>query len=152
MAEILKISQASSLAFHSLLLLARQPEKKFSTPELARKLKVSEAHLSKVLQTLVRSGFLKAERGPAGGYQLAKSPERITLLEVYQAIEGRYQIRKCLLEKKICFAQQCLFQGLIEELNKEIKDYLRQTRLQDLTVLEKGGKDGKKKASNCKDR
>ncbi len=151
MAEILKISQASSLAFHSLLLLARQPDKRFSTSELAQSLKVSGAHLSKVLQTLVRAGFLKAERGPAGGYQLAKSPERITLLDIYQAIEGRYQIRRCLLEKKVCLSKECLFGELLDKVNQEIKDYLSQNRLSDLIRLEKERSDGKKKASNYKD-
>ncbi len=128
MAEIFKISQASSLAFHSLLLIAQNSGSKLTTEKLAKKLGASQAHLAKVLQTLSRQGFIRARRGPGGGYELARPCERISLLDIYQAIEGKFIPQKCLLEKKICKGE-CIFGGFLERVNKELKDYFARTYL-----------------------
>lgn len=46
------------------------------------------AYLNKQLQALARAGIVSSTSGPRGGFQLARSPERITLLDVVVAIEG----------------------------------------------------------------
>ena len=45
-------------------------------------------YLRKVLQRLTRARLVRSERGRAGGFYLRRSLERITLLDVVQAIEG----------------------------------------------------------------
>ena len=43
-------------------------------------------HLEPVLQALVRRGVLKGVRGPRGGYELAREPNRITANDILRAI------------------------------------------------------------------
>ncbi len=45
-------------------------------------------HLLKILQQLVRTQILISERGPSGGFTLRRAPEKITLLEIIEAIDG----------------------------------------------------------------
>lgn len=45
--------------------------------------------LEQLFSTLRRAGLLISQRGVGGGYRLARSPERITVLEVVQALDGR---------------------------------------------------------------
>jgi Rrf2 family protein len=43
--------------------------------------------VAKVLQDLARAGLATGQRGTRGGYQLAKAPHRMTLLDVVEAFE-----------------------------------------------------------------
>lgn len=56
---------------------------------------VSESYLLKHLQALAAAGILLAVPGPRGGYRLARSPEKITLLDVVVAIEGPEPAFRC---------------------------------------------------------
>jgi len=42
-----------------------------------------------LLGSLKTAGFIRVQRGPSGGCELAKHPSRITVLEILEALEGR---------------------------------------------------------------
>ena len=46
-------------------------------------------YLLKILQQLVRANILNSKRGPRGGFSLARPAEKISLLEIVEAVEGR---------------------------------------------------------------
>jgi Rrf2 family protein len=140
MANILKISEAASLALHSTVLLAANPDKLISTREIAAMLHVSEAHLSKVLQRLTRTGIVRAIRGPRGGFRLVKPANETTLLEVYESIEGTLTPGKCLFESPICEGDACILGGLLETVDRQFRDYLTETKLDDLTSIYRSAK------------
>jgi Rrf2 family protein len=52
-------------------------------------------YLNKQLQPLVKAGILASVRGPGGGFQLARRPESITLMDVVSAVEGRGPAFRC---------------------------------------------------------
>jgi Rrf2 family protein len=131
MANMLKISEAASLALHTMALLASSQGTKRATWEIAKTLRVSEAHLAKVLQRLGRAGLVKSQRGPGGGFSLGREPESITLLDVYEATEGPLDPPTCLLGRPACNGS-CILGGLLDQVGKEIRDYFAQTRLSDL--------------------
>jgi Rrf2 family protein len=56
---------------------------------------VSESYLLKHLQALAAAGILVAAPGPRGGYRLARSPKKITVLDVVLAIEGPEPAFRC---------------------------------------------------------
>ena len=72
MADLIRMSEATALGLHTMAAVARRDE---PTPaaQIAEELHASEAHLSKVLQRLVRGGLLRSKRGPFGGYTLANA-------------------------------------------------------------------------------
>ena len=132
MSNILRISEAASLALHTTVILASNPNKLISTKDLAGTLHASEAHLSKVLQRLEKSGIVRATRGPKGGYKLDKSGDQIALLEVYESIDGKLSHSDCLLADCIC-SGDCIMGKLLSDLNKQVRDYLTKTKLSTLT-------------------
>ena len=133
MENILKVSEAASLAMHAGVYLAVNEGKKVvSTREIAGALGASEHHLSKVLQRMTKAGLVNPVRGPKGGFILGKEPERITLLEVYEAIEGNFMASDCLLSAKICKNDKCILGDLLKTLNRQVMDYLKNTRLSEL--------------------
>jgi len=135
MSNILKISEAASLATHSMVFLAANPEKPHSTREMANLLLASEAHLSKVLQRLSRHGLVQSVRGPRGGFRLAKPGGQVRLLEVYEAIEGKVVEIHCLLSSKVCNGGGCVFGGFLESASRQFRDYLAHTTLSDIAYL-----------------
>ncbi len=130
MSHILRISEATSLALHSMAFLASKGEGELvSTRDIAKRLKASEAHLSKVLQRLSRVGLVKAFRGPKGGFALGKAPDQISLLEIYEAVEGQMVTGGCLFDKPICDGVKCIWSDLLARIGKEVKSYLESKRL-----------------------
>jgi len=134
MTNILKISEAASLALHTVVILAANPEKLLLTKELASTLRASEAHLSKVLQRLEKARIVKSTRGPKGGFKLERPGDEITLLEVYEAIDGKLSSSNCLLNECICNGD-CIMGKLLGELNNQVRNYLVKTKLSTLTSV-----------------
>jgi Rrf2 family protein len=130
--NVLRISDAASLAMHTMVLLASTPEDVVSTGEIAEVLRASEAHLSKILQRLSKAGLVKSTRGPSGGFKLAKEPEEICLLEVYEAMDGPLPESACLLDTPICVGPDCVLGGILKGIGDELKKYLGKTSLDGL--------------------
>lgn len=135
MARLVKISEAAALALHVMVLMAGRRGKPISTAAAASRLSVSDAHLSKVLQRLSKAGLVDSIRGPRGGFVLGRSPGRITLLDVYETIEGRHGESGCLFDSPGCGAPRCILNGLLAKVNARLVAYLSGTRLSALANL-----------------
>ena len=83
----MKLQKRTLLALSSVLEFAAQPERPFSTAEIARKYGVSAHHLAKVLGRLRRGRLVIAARGSGGGYRFSGNAKRVTLLEVISLFE-----------------------------------------------------------------
>jgi len=135
MPNILRISEAASLAMHTMVYLACHKDTLVSTREVAKVLKASEAHLSKVLQRLARVGLVKSIRGPKGGFTLGRPPAKITLLEIFETIEGPLNSEVCLFGSNKCLGKDCLFGGLLHDLYNQTHKYFSKTTLNKLTHI-----------------
>jgi len=56
--------------------------------DIAKEYNIPLEYLLKILQQFVKANILRSKRGPRGGFSLAKSPKKITLLEIIEAVEG----------------------------------------------------------------
>ena len=133
MAEILRFSDAVSLAFHAMAYLARTPDERQTVGHIARLLQCSEAHLSKVMQRLQHAGLVRSTRGPKGGYRLERPANAITLLNVFEVVEGPLDETECLLKTPVCHTRACVLGDLLGRVNRQVNDYLSQTTLSDLS-------------------
>ena len=150
MSSVLKISQAASLAMHTMALLAENPGKQVSTKEIAASLSRSEFHLAKVLQRLTRAGLVQSIRGPRGGFMLCEGWEDITLLAIYETIEGPFPPGHCIAGERLCNRLTCLMGGLVNAVTKQVMDYLSGTKLDQIIgngcSMSGSSKDGEDKA------
>ena len=129
MADFLRMSEATALGLHAAVLAAAEGGT-VTTTRIAEELSASEAHLSKVLQVLARSGILESKRGPNGGYVLARPAAEITLLDVYEALEGEMRLGGCLFSRPVCDRERCIFGDLVERVRAGVSDYMRATTLE----------------------
>ena len=132
MAGLLKMSEAVSLGLHAAALLADHDDGPCTTRRLAGRLEASEAHLAKVMQRLAKAGLVASTRGPRGGFVLAAPADEITLLEVYEAIEGPVEPTGCLFGAPVCGGKACIFGGVLSEVETRLRNFLAGTRLSDL--------------------
>lgn len=129
MSKIVQLSEASSLGLHATILLAREGGT-ISIGRMAGSLGASEAHLAKVVQQLAKAGLVRTTRGPKGGVCLARSPEEISYLEVYEAIEGKLTTADCILHSSgRCPFSSCIFGGMLCRMVGEIRERFSKTPL-----------------------
>ncbi len=139
--SIFRVSEAANLAIHAAALLARA-DRLVTTSELAETLGASEAHLAKVLQRLERQGVVRGIRGPTGGFRLARPPAAITLIEVYEAVEGRTGNGRCIFGVSTCDGKNCVLGEYFQKVNREVLSRLERTRLSEVKIRV-GAKSGK---------
>ena len=132
MQKLLQISDAASLALHVSVMLAANPRQRHTTRELAELLEASEAHLAKVMQRLVHADLVTSVRGPGGGFTLARPVDEITLMDVFEALEGPFRPSTCLLARPVCDGTRCVLGGMLSELNTTFEHYFRKHTLADL--------------------
>ncbi len=148
MSCLVRVSEAASLAVHTAAFLGRRETALTTTREIAQALRASEAHLAKVLQRLVRAGLVTSERGPRGGFKLARPADTMTLLEVYEAIEGTLAPSDCLLESFSCRGK-CIMGDLIRSVNSLVSARLAETTVAaSASSLATGGVNAEEDRSN----
>lgn len=136
MANVLRISNAVSLALHAMVYLAKQPGRLIPTHEIADVYGVSQNHLAKVCQRLEKAGLIRGTRGPNGGFQLAEPPGEITLLDIHEAIDGPFRLTDCLLQTPVCDENRCILNDLVKNVNEQVLRHFSQTTLADLSNSE----------------
>jgi Rrf2 family protein len=130
MSKVFALSEAASIAIHSMVLIARA-ENGINVIKIGEQTGFSKNHIAKVLQRLVKSDMLKSVRGPAGGFSLKKNPEDITLLEVYEAIEGPMEINDCPLAYEVCNFDKCVMSNVVNKMTIEFKKFMHKQTLQE---------------------
>ena len=139
MAGIMHISEAFNLALHAMLALAASPETSIPTPDLAKAFGASQAHLAKVMQRLEREGLVSSLRGPHGGFMLALEPASISLLRIFEAMEGPWRNMQCLLKQPVCGGKKCALGPLLTRVNNDAHAYLAASNLAALTRAQGAG-------------
>ena len=89
------LSKTAEYALRVAVCLAQSPDKLAAADELAEVTKIPRRYLHKVVQDLARGGLVRSQPGPGGGYSIAKSPKKITILDVVNAVAPLERIRHC---------------------------------------------------------
>lgn len=90
------MSEGVEWGLHCCMVLAWLEDRApIATGKLAEMFELPPEYLKKRLQPLVREGILESTPGIRGGYRLARAPERITLMDVVGAVEGRTEAFRC---------------------------------------------------------
>jgi Rrf2 family protein len=129
--RLVHISEAASLAIHSLALIASSSIR-LNAKKISEILHVSQNHLAKILQVLSKNGYLDSNRGPGGGFTFKKNANEISMLEIYQLIEGNVDCQFCGITEDHCPFITCIFGGKPDKLTNEFVEYLNNTKISDL--------------------
>lgn len=112
MSKIFKLSEAATIAVHAMVLIARAEScgEHLNVIHIADVTGSSRHHVAKVLQRLVKDDLLKSNRGPHGGFSLKQPASDVSLLMVYESIEGKIEIHDCPMDNAICPFDKCIME------------------------------------------
>jgi len=122
MGSILKISDAASLGLHAMAYLSNFGH---SSP------------IAKVMGRLTRAGLVASKRGPKGGFLLTKDPAEISLLQIYEAVEGPLPAGHCLLNRPVCNPEGCVFGTLLQDMHAMVAQKFAETTLAEFRLPER---------------
>ena len=93
----MQITRATDYAVRALTHLAMlPPATRLTADELAGEHHASSARAAKILQRLVTARLLVSRRGFDGGFELARAPRDISILDIIIALEGPLCLNACL--------------------------------------------------------
>lgn len=124
MPSLIKISEAAAIAVHSIDYMIRKKESVYIASNVAKELSVSYNHLSKILQLLVKHGYLKTLRGPSGGYSLTEKGENAKIKDLIELIDGKPEKNNCFMNKKVCLRETCALKKFIEKMTEEFENII----------------------------
>lgn len=125
MSKVVNISEAASIAMHGLVLVDQSKDALINVNVIADLTSSSRHHVAKVFQQIVKEGWVVSQRGPSGGFKLAVDPKDITLLQVYELIEGSLDRGTCPFDKaERCMFERCLLSGITKKMTDDFVKYL----------------------------
>ncbi|MCK5686490.1 Rrf2 family transcriptional regulator [bacterium] len=99
----MKISTKYRYGTRAMLELALNFNKQpLSVRRIALKHDISKKYLERLMQSLSSAGLVISQRGKKGGFVLSKSPDKITLSEIVQAVEGPLILMGCVEDPETC--------------------------------------------------
>jgi len=85
----MRISRSTGYAILAVgYLVKHQDEPIVLSQSISKEYDIPLEYLLKILQQLVRANVLRSKRGPRGGFSLARSPKKITMLQIIEAVDG----------------------------------------------------------------
>jgi len=138
----MKFGVGVDYSLKALLMLAdRYPSAQpLRVEEIAAVQGVPENYLRRLLIELKRGGLVLSQKGPSGGYMLARPPARITMADVVEIIEGDYTPVECLEDGANSFCSRdsgCPMRDVWREVRDSVVGILRNATLQSLAERRK---------------
>ena len=117
-----------SVAVHILILISEAPNP-LNSDQIAGSVGTNASYIRKILSLLKKSGMIHSHRG-VSGYELTTTPDRITLLAIYQSVMVEPQIHlldihqnpndQCVVGRHIRPMLTEMFEGIEESFAREL--------------------------------
>jgi Rrf2 family nitric oxide-sensitive transcriptional repressor len=91
----MRLTAFTDFGLRTLMRLVGDPDRLFTTEEIAAEYAISRHHLVKVVRDLAGAGFIATRRGAGGGFRLARPADQISLGEVVRVLESRAALVEC---------------------------------------------------------
>ncbi len=130
----MKLSTRTRYGTRALVELAMAwPHRLVSVREIAERQDISAKYLEQIMTPLRAAGLVESSRGLHGGYELARPPDKVRLIDVYRALEGPVAPVDCVDEPGSCPMEDvCPSRDTWVEMQESISEVLESTTLQDL--------------------
>ena len=128
---MMRMSTKGHHATRIMMFLANSPDRPVTKAEIAEGENISPGYLQQVLSTLTHAGLVQSYRGKAGGFALAQPAEQVTVQQVIQATEGRFELSPC-LTLECPRADECAAHLLWLDAAARVNDLFESTTIADL--------------------
>ena len=99
----MNISRASDYAIRGLVYMAKKPAGTVCfVKDIAKNTNSPTPFMSKIFQTLAKSGLVHSFIGTKGGFTFNARPENITIKMIIEIIDGPVILNRCVINKSSC--------------------------------------------------
>ena len=133
----MRISAKGRYALAAVISMAQQYDngEYITVISISKRLGISKIYLEQVFSLLKHGGLVNSVKGAQGGYQLARTPGQITVLDVLSAVEtSLFEKAEDTVPEKSPDIETAMRLSVFEVLDKSIKDALGRITLDDLTA------------------
>lgn len=131
-------SQTSEYALRVIVYLAAQDNKPATIPQIARATRTPQGYLAKVLRNLALAKLVRSQRGPQGGSVLARPAEKITVLDVINAVDPIRRITVCPLGLRAHGIHLCPLHRRLDEAIAMVETAFQRTSIAELVAAPSG--------------
>jgi len=133
---MMELTRKAEYAVRGMLYLGKHEEgQPAMLGDIADAMDAPRTFLAKIFQDLAKKGLIKSSKGIGGGFVLARPPEKITLCEIVEAIEGPIMPNKCLMGEGICsFQKTCTVHPVWRRLQAVTRGILEEVTLKTLSA------------------
>ena len=126
----MKIRKSSAYALHALMYMVRHnTQLPATTATIAKAEGIPPDYLAKIFQQLVKARFVKAVKSKHRGYVFTRPPEEISLLELFETVEGGPLFDDCFLKHCECGGtkENCRILSVWIDATTKVKELLEST-------------------------
>ncbi len=91
----MRLTSFTDFGLRALMRMASNPDRSYTTTELAAEFGLSRNHLTKIVAALAHAGIVNTRRGGNGGAVLARPAEQISLGEIVRVLEQGQALVDC---------------------------------------------------------
>ena len=106
--------------------------------EVSYRQSIPAPYLEQIFNYLRKAEILTAERGPKGGFKLARSSKEIMIGEIINAVERNMDATQCSGEGICNDGSKCLAHNFWMEFNDSVNDFLMTKSLDDVIANRRG--------------
>ncbi len=103
--------------------------------EIAQRQDVTKPFMAKIASQVAAAGLLTTQRGTGGGLALTQPPDKITLLQILEAIDGPISLNQCTFEPSRCpRSSKCAVHPIWEKAQRLLKELMSNTLLSEIVM------------------
>jgi FeS assembly SUF system regulator len=138
---MIRLSKLADYGTMVMRYMALEPKELHTASEIAAAIRLAAPTVSKLLKIMGRKGLLVSQRGSKGGYRLAHRPDRITVAQVVEAVDGPFTVTECTDASCRCSLEpDCPIQRNWRRINRQLRDVLDGVTVADLARRASGGR------------
>ena len=126
------ISQTAEYALRAAVFLAEDAEHPRTNIQIAAGTEIPVDYLAKVMRSLTRNGILKAQRGPNGGFVLRIPADKLTVLQVINAVVPIQRFPECPLKLAHHGKNLCPLHRKLDDTARLVEECFGDTTVADL--------------------
>ena len=120
------ITRDTDYAIKAICYIAKNQNRITSVRGLVKDLKMPRPFLRKILQILHKRKILNAFKGQGGGFLLAKTADKIFLVELMEIFQGPLKLNDCIFKKRICLDRSdCSLKQKIDHIERNVVSELK---------------------------
>ncbi len=133
------LTKETDYAIRAIMSLAGRGDGFVPSRDVSRQEGIPLQFLRRILQTLIKAGFVESREGANGGVTLKADPGSIKIADVIRLSQGNIQLTECMFRKKICSNRKtCVLRKRIKKIEnmvtREFEDMTIEDLLRDLEV------------------